>query len=935
MPGKPLLPDHLEDGESRGAGDRVSAEGVEVLHPGLEGPGEFPGGDDGPERMSVPGRFPERDDVRNPWFALVLHREKGPEVRPRPAEAGLHLVRHDHAPGAPHGPVEGSQVPRRRHDLAAAAQDGLPDQRRRPRPLNAGLGVRDQRRREVRLPVPEAPAVPVGHGQPVEPRRPGPSSPAIELVGADVDEGREVAVIAALERQGFPPPEVGPGNAEREVVRFAAGVREEDHLERRGEGLREAFGIVGELAIEVAGVRVEEGGLAGDGVRDPRVRMPHVSDVVDHVEVVASRVVVEAGAAAPYHPDGNVVGDAEGVAEPPPAGLEQAAAARLADFGENAGAGTQAEEVQGIGAQGGKDRQVGGGAPPRRPAAERAQQHLELEVGRRVAARVGLRDGAERLSGLDAAPRNQRLPACGVEMAVGGPEDLPVHGVADAGGNARSRLAGAVVRPFHRSGERRPHRCPGGSEDLDAQLEGGGCRPRPPGNVPRHRFGDPWFEIPADGDARRLGGRPDGRAEGLGGGGGIDRRALRRKVQADRGPWQGYGRGGGRGGALKGGLPLRQPRQGRKAGGDPEPGRGDFGRFRLEGPEDAPHPGLAHHQILIRRRSGNAGPPQRRDPGAHQRAGRERDSEEVGLLLGERPFARESGEDPRGGRQRLEGGGGGVEGGRRRFTDQRAPDGVSEVQERDVLRLRRLGGSRGEEEEVVVVGVVVKRAGGKGQDVRQVLRDGVGDASVDPGGVLSAEDSGSGGDDRRGVRRRPGNLLDVQFGMIETVEGALHPADEPADGFQQGVGTPAEGRERPALEVAKQTHAVPAPAEVAPRRQDAGFGRDGFREAEGGIALAGPRDEAVLQVEPPGPLRRAADLEHEAVARVALQQEVGVALAGERGGARRQSPQFPRGGRRLVNGDPRPVPQGVDGEGKPPGRRHQRSRSRRSPSLPR
>ena len=54
--------------------------------------------------------------------------------------------------------------------------------------------------------------------------------------------------------------------------------------------------------------------------------------------------------------------------------------------------------------------------------------------------------------------------------------------------------------------------------------------------------------------------------------------------------------------------------------------------------------------------------------------------------------------------------------------------------------------------------------------------DGVGDASVDPGGVLPAEDLGSRGDDGGGVGRHPGDFTDFQFGMIETVEGALHPA---------------------------------------------------------------------------------------------------------------------------------------------------------------
>ena len=555
-------------------------------------------------------------------------------------------------------------------------------------------------------------------------------------------------------------------------------------------------------------------------------------------------------------------------------------------------------------------------------------------MGGRFAAPGGLRDAPERFAGLDGAPRNQAREARGVEMAVGGPEDLPVHGVAKTGRNPRAGRAGTVGGPFHAPGERRPHRCPGGGEDLDAQLEGGGFRPRPPGNVPRRRFGDPWLEIPADRDARGLAGRLDGRAEGFGGGDGIDRRALRRKVQAGRGSRQRYGGRAARRGAPDGGAPLLEAGQGGEAGGDPEAAVGDFGRLRLEGPEDAPHPGLAHHQILIRRRAGNPGPPQGRNPGAHQRPGGEGDSEEVGLLLGERPFPRESGEHSRGGRQRFEGGGGGVEGGRRRFTDQRAPDGVPEVEERNVLRCRRFGRSRGEEE-VVVVGVVVKRAGGKGQKVRQVVLDGVGDAPVDAGGVLPAEDSGGRGDDRASVGRRPGNLVDVQFGMIETLEGALHPANDPADGFQQGMGAPPEGGERQALEVAEQTHPVPAPGGVAPLRQRAGCGRDGFREAQGGGPLANPRDESVLQVEASGALGRAAELEHEPVARVAFQQEVGVALAGERGGARRQAPQFAGGGRGLVNADSRPVPQGIDGEREPPGLRHQRSSSRRSPSLPR
>ena len=173
--------------------------------------------------------------------------------------------------------------------------------------------------------------------------------------------------------------------------------------------------------------------------------------------------------------------------------------------------------------------------------------------------------------------------------------------------------------------------------------------------------------------------------------------------------------------------------------------------------------------------------------------------------------------------------------------------------------------------------------------------------------------------------------------MVETSEGALHPPDKRTDRFQQGVRPPPEGGERQALEVAKQTHPVPAPAEVPPPRQRAGGGRYGLGEAQRRVAFAGPRDKSLLQREPFGPLGRATDLEHEPLAGIAFEQEVGIALAGKRSGVPLQSPQFARDGCRLMGADPRPVPQGVDGEGELPSLPggHQRSSSLRSPSLPR
>jgi len=337
---------------------------------------------------------------------------------------------------------------------------------------------------------------------------------------------------------------------------------------------------------------------------------------------------------------------------------------------------------------------------------------------------------------------------------------------------------------------------------------------------------------------------------------------------------------------------------------------------------------------VIRRRSGHPGPAQGRDPGAHERPGREGDPEEVRLHLADRSLSRESGENPCSCREWFECGGGGVEGRRRRLTDQGTPDGVPEVQEGDVLRRRGFGRARGEEE-VVVVGVVVERSGGEGQEVRQGFPDGIGNAPVGSGGVLIADDPGGRRDDGGSVGRRPGDLLDVEFGMVETAECALDPPDKPADRFQQGLRPAPEGGERLAVEVAKEADVMRASAEVTPFQVRAGFARDGFRKAQRRIPLEGARDESVLQVEPLGALGGAADLEHEPAACPVVQQKVGVALARERSSVRLPSPQLARDRGCLVGGDSWPVSERVDGEREFPGLRHQRSRSRSSPSLPR
>ena len=64
------------------------------------------------------------DDIRDD----VLHL-KGPEVRPDPAKARLHLIRYAHAPRRPHVRVHLLQVPGRVEDLPRAACNRLGDER--------------------------------------------------------------------------------------------------------------------------------------------------------------------------------------------------------------------------------------------------------------------------------------------------------------------------------------------------------------------------------------------------------------------------------------------------------------------------------------------------------------------------------------------------------------------------------------------------------------------------------------------------------------------------------------------------------------------------------------------------------------------------------------------------------------------------------------
>ena len=102
------------------------------------------------------------------------------------------------------------------------------------------------------------PAEAVRHRELVHVRRCAPSALAVELVRADLDEGRQVAVVRAVQNDGAHPSGVRPREAERQVVRFAPGVDEEADLERVGEPGGELLSEGNDVVVEIPRVRIRE-----------------------------------------------------------------------------------------------------------------------------------------------------------------------------------------------------------------------------------------------------------------------------------------------------------------------------------------------------------------------------------------------------------------------------------------------------------------------------------------------------------------------------------------------------------------------------------------------------------------------------------------------------------------------------------------------------
>ncbi len=310
-----LLLHHIEHREPDGARHGAPPERAEELHPVVERRGDLWRRHHGAQRIAVADRFPQDHDVGDDALGF-----EGVETGAHPAVGRLHLVGDAHAPGRADDRIDMGEVAVRQDDLAADARSAFGDEGGRIPDLPRDLRVFLPRARIV---APELAAVGVGNRHDVHPRPGALSARAVELVRADVDERGRVSVIRAVHDNHVAPARVCARQAQRQLVRLAAGAHEiadaERIRQRRDEALREPRQAV----VQIPGVGVEQQHLFDAGPHDARMAVPDVRHVVVRVEIAPSRMVVEVLHPAADGLDGLSICHRQVGADDPPARRER------------------------------------------------------------------------------------------------------------------------------------------------------------------------------------------------------------------------------------------------------------------------------------------------------------------------------------------------------------------------------------------------------------------------------------------------------------------------------------------------------------------------------------------------------------------------------------------------------------------------------------
>ena len=275
--------DGAEDGEGRGAGDGVAAEGRAVVA-GLQQRGRGPAGDGGADRDATTEALGQRDDVGlDPVEELVG------EPRAGPCDAGLHLVEPEQGAVVVGDALGGGEVTRVGDDDARLALDRFEDDR--------GDGVVDgglERRHVV-----------VRHEGDVAGQRL--ERLAVGGLGGECERTHRAAVERALRRDD-PGAAGAAGQLEGGLVGLRAGVAEEDA--RVVAPAEEGDQALGERHLRLGG---EEVGDVAEGRELGRHRLHQrgvrVAEGVDgdagqQVDVLLAVGVPDVGALSPHEGEG-------------------------------------------------------------------------------------------------------------------------------------------------------------------------------------------------------------------------------------------------------------------------------------------------------------------------------------------------------------------------------------------------------------------------------------------------------------------------------------------------------------------------------------------------------------------------------------------------------------------------------------------------------
>jgi len=117
---KIFVTQHVEDGESRGTGNRIATKSAEEFHAVIEGSSDFRRGDDRGKWEGIADGFPEDDDIGNDAL-----RFETPEMRAEACETDLHFIGDANAARGTNVLVDFGQIVGRENDLAPDAGERL------------------------------------------------------------------------------------------------------------------------------------------------------------------------------------------------------------------------------------------------------------------------------------------------------------------------------------------------------------------------------------------------------------------------------------------------------------------------------------------------------------------------------------------------------------------------------------------------------------------------------------------------------------------------------------------------------------------------------------------------------------------------------------------------------------------------------------------